>query len=272
MAGIAASKSLKWPLKLVFLTLLAVLAYFVAKVVISFTNPESLWESGDLQSSAPVTSSAKAQSYSFTSDPFNSSKVETVIDEAVLNADVPETTLNLKMTGRIAGDNGNAILRTSDNKEAVYKIGDEVISDVVLKAVNKDFVVLSVNGQLQRLTFERNEDIGLSGPKASSAPKTISPKPKQSVDMLSMLQNVNLRRSMKGGKLQGYKVKSNRPDVDLTQFGFKRGDIVTAVDGKDITQGNIDMLKLYQEAAQKGQVDMTVLRNGQTRRIQLGTQ
>lgn len=268
MAVNATKNNVKWPLQLVFLTLLAALAYLIARIVISLTNPESLWVTHDALRPAKITSSVKYDDFSFTNDPFNKSNVQPLTTETVLNEDVPETTLNLKMTGRIAGNNGSAILRTSDNKEAVYRIDEEVISDVILKAVNKDFVVLSVNGQLQRLTFDRDEDTGLTKTKTSIA--KVAAAPSTSSDILSMLQSVNLQRSVKNGQLQGYKVKSNRPGLDIGQFGLKRGDVVTKFDGKDITQGNIDLLKLFQEASQKGQVDLTVLRNGQTRTIQLG--
>ncbi len=271
MAVTATKSNVKWPVKLVFLLLLAVLAYFIAKIVITLTNPESLWVSDNLTTSAPVAPVVKAANFSFTTDPFKTSNSEPVTKSVVLNEDVPETTLNLKMTGRIAGDNGSAILRTSDKKEAVYRIDEEVISDVILKAVNKDFVVLSVNGQLQRLTFERDKDIGLSRTKTAPQQKKTSPDSVLSGDVMSLLKSVNLRRSLKNGKLQGYKVKSNSPGLDVKKFGFERGDIVTAFDGKDITQGNVDLLKLFQEASQKKQVDLTVLRNGQTQTIQLGT-
>ena len=267
MAVNATKNNIKWPLQLVFLTLLAVLAYLIVRIVIALTNPESLWVRSDINRPTPVASSVQSGNFSFTSDPFNRSNVEQAVSETILNEDVPETTLNLKMTGRIAGDDGSAILRTSDNKEAVYRIDDEVISDVFLKAVNKDFVVLSVNGQLQRLTFERDEESGLAKAKTPvQAAAALSDKP----EILSLLKNVNLQRSVKNGQLQGYKVKSNKPGLNIAQFGLKRGDVVTKFDGKDVTQGNIDLLQLFQEASQKGQVDLTVLRNGQTRTIQLG--
>lgn len=273
MAVTASSDGLRWPLRLLTLALFAALAFLLVRIVMSLTNPESLWRNDGLNTSSPIAVSQTAQNFSFKSDPFNRTRKDVSVVQEVLNQDVPETTLNLRMTGRIAGEQGSAILRTSDNKEAVYKIDDEVISDVFLKAVNKDFVVLSVNGQLQRLTFERDEDVGLKTPVTKTASKVsaLTPNIAMTQNVVSLLQNVNLRRSMKNGRLEGYKVKSNRPDVDLSKFGLKKGDIVTQVDNKDITQGRIDFLKLFQEAAQKGQVEVTVLRNGQSQKIQLGS-
>lgn len=272
MAVNATSHSLRWPLKLLALALLGALVYLCVRIVITFTNPESIWQNNDFKASAPMMAAETSRNFAFTSDPFKSVSEVTLIDEEVLNEDVPETSLNLKMTGRISGQQGSAILRTSDNKEAVYKIGDEIISDVFLKAVNKDFVVLSVNGQLQRLTFERDENTGLTASVPAKLNASIlPPNLTANQDILSLLQHVSLRRSMKNGRLEGYKVKSNSPEIDITQFGFVKGDIVTQIDGNNITKGRMDFLKLFQEASERGQVEVAVLRNGQNLKIKLGS-
>lgn len=274
MAATATGSSLRWPLHLLVLILLLALAYMLVRIFITLTNPESFWQNNDITLSSPIAKPQTSRNFSFTSDPFNRANADIIIDEEVINQDVPETTLNLKMTGRISGEQGSAILRTSDNKEVVYKVGDEVISDVFVKAVNKDFVVLSVNGQLQRLTFEQSEEGKLSQREASArgiSPETpILPNSVLNEDMFSLMQNVSLRRSMKNGRLEGYKVRSNRPDIDISKFGFEKGDIITQVGGKNLTKGRIDFLTLMQQAAERGQVDITVLRNGQSQKIRLG--
>ncbi len=271
MAVKATTQSLQWPLRLLAMVLLMALAYLIVKIFITLTNPESLWQNENISLSSPTTITQTSRNFSFTSDPFNSANADTIVDDEVINQDVPETTLNLKMTGRISGEQGSAILRTSDNKEAVYKVGDDVISDVILKAVNKDFVVLSVNGQLQRLTFEQNEEGKLSRREIAVLQAPNLPSSGLNEDMFSLMQNISLRRSMKNGRLEGYKVKSNRPNLDITKFGFEKGDIITQISGTNITKGRIDFLTLMQEAAERGQVELTVLRNGQTQKIRLGS-
>jgi len=76
---------------------------------------------------------------------------------------------------------------------------------------------------------------------------------------------------MKNGQLKGYSVKANRPGVDLSPYGFAKGDVITAIGGTDITRGRPDFLALFDQAAQSGGTEVTVLRNGQTRTITLGT-
>jgi len=51
---------------------------------------------------------------------------------------------------------------------------------------------------------------------------------------------MSLRRVMKDGQLKGYSVKANRPGVDLSPYGFSKGDVITAIGGTDITRGRPD--------------------------------
>ena len=177
-------------------------------------------------------------------------------------------------------------MRTPDNKEGNYRLGDEIVDGVTLQAVNKDFVVLDVDGQIQRLTFERGDDTGLVNKTADTeetprtsitvnSPTSQSPataqSPEISGNVSALFQNISLRRVMKNGQLTGYSVKANRPGVDLTPYGFSKGDIVTAIGGTDITRGRPDFLNLFEQAANSGGTEVTVLRNGQTRTIKLGT-
>ena len=263
-------------MRLIGLALVAALCFVLAKIVITLTNPESIWTGKDVAAPTTVKSVQGLQNFTFSSDPFNSTRQEGAVEEVIINSDVPETTLNLKLTGHIAGEKGSANLRTPDNKEAAYRIGDEVISDVILKAVNKDFVVLSVNGQLQRLTVERAKEEGFlqrNNDTTNLKPNNSAPSSKAllSQDVLTVIQNLSFDRSIKNGQVQGYTIKTNRPDFNVRQFGIEKGDLVTEIDGKDITTKKVDFLSLFQEVSQKGNIEITVLRNGQSKKIKLGS-
>ena len=287
MTATSTAKSMTWAIRLAAAMLVLSLAYVLMKTVITYTNPESVWESPDL---APISGQRAqqggVQSFTFTTDPFNRDVAPDTEAIVAIGEDAPETTLNLKLTGRTAGINGTAILRTPDNKEGNYRLGDEIVSGVTLQAVNKDFIVLDVDGELQRLTFERGDNTGLvkkmaadeEAPKTSVTVKTSSAQnsatiqsPEISGDVSKVFQNISLRRVMKNGQLTGYSVKANRPGVDLTPYGFSKGDVVTAIGGTDITRGRPDFINLFEQAANSGGTELTVLRNGQTRIIKLGT-
>jgi len=206
MTASAISDKSAGPIRLMALALLAALAFVVVQIVITFTNPESVWTQDKVSSTAQVSTSGGSQNFSFTTDPFNNTVLDALIEDEVQALDVPETSLNLKLTGLVTGLNGSAILRTPDNKESGYRVGDEVISDVVLKSINKGFVVLSVNGQSQRLTFERDETGGLTQPVPNAASYEAFPRSNKGFDknVGSLFQNINLRRSMKNGQSRVY--------------------------------------------------------------------
>ena len=286
MAVAATSNGMSLAIRALTLLLTGLLAYVLVRLIMGFLNPESLW-SAPSQSAAAISSAARpanAQSFNFSSDPFNRNNAgpAPVIAVQDLGEDAPETTLNLVLTGRVTGPKGSAILRTPDNKETDFRVGDEVLKDVILQAVNKDFIVLSVDGQLQRLTFER-DGLGVLQTKAQTLPQSLTPADVQlkqagfslnknitGADLGTLFQNVSLSRQQKDGRLIGFTVRSNRPGLDLTQFGLQKGDIVTQIGDTDITQGRPDFLSLFQDAAVTGRAEVTVIRNGQPEIIKLG--
>jgi len=277
MAIAASNKGMQWVIRLIIALLILVLGYVIVKTIITLTNPESVWKQPTLvpASTQNVTANG-AQSFSFTTDPFNRTVEITPEIIAEVGEDAPETTLNLKLTGRTAGSNGTAILRTPDNKEGNYRLGDEIVPGVTLQAVNKDFIVLDVDGQMQGLMKKTasNEDapktrLTLKTEISSNAIPVTTPTISDNVSQL--FQNISLRRVMKDGHLTGYSVKANRPGIDLTPFGFSKGDIVTAIGGEDITIGRPDFMALFEQAENQGSIDVTVLRNGQIKTIKLGT-
>jgi len=287
MAKATTNNSMQWAARIICALLAVALGYVIVKTVITITNPESVWKQPAI---APVSvqniAARGPESFNFSTDPFNRDVPAQVEILSQVGEDAPETTLNLKLTGRTAGSNGTAIIRTPDNKEGNYRLDDEIVPGVTLQAVNKDFIVLDVDGQIQRLTFERSEDTGLivktadgdQAPKTTLSVKAPTRQAAPSVqsqaisgDVSTLFQNISLRRVMKNGQLTGYSVKANRAGVDLSPFGFSKGDIVTAIGGTDITRGRPDFLALFENAAQSSNTEVTVLRNGQVKTIKLGT-
>ena len=175
MALAASDTGANWIIRLGIAVLVLALGYMIVRTVITFTNPETVWKQPSLSPAAPQTVVSRgAQNFNFTTDPFNRAAVD--VPEVVedFGEDAPETTLNLTLTGRMAGTDGTAILRTPDNKEGNYGLGDEIVSGVTLQAVNKDFIVLDVDGQLQRLTFARDNETGLMAkPEDADVPPSI---------------------------------------------------------------------------------------------------
>ena len=91
-------------------------------------------------------------------------------------------------------------------------------------------------------------------------------------DVSLLFQNVSLRRVNNAGKLMGYSIKPNQPNMDLIKFGFLKEDIITAIDGVDITVGSPNFVKLFEQSKKSGNVVLTIIRNGQTEKIKIGLQ
>lgn len=78
-------------------------------------------------------------------------------EEASKSAEIPKTKLNLVLRGSLAdigSNNGDssAIIQDS-NQDKLYSEGDALPGGVTLKAINADHVILSRNGQLEKLFF-----------------------------------------------------------------------------------------------------------------------
>jgi len=115
---ITAFKTLNLPMRLLALALVAATSFIIMRVVITLTNPESLWTKSAVNAPSSTRPKATSKNFSFTSDPFNIENEGGSVEEDIIDLDVPETTLNLKMTGRVVGDEGSAILRTANNQRA----------------------------------------------------------------------------------------------------------------------------------------------------------
>ena len=263
-----------------FINLLIVSAifYLLAKSTISFISPSSAWVPLrlDIKNSESSLIPNK-ETFKFEVDPFNRKLTDGPITQMQIVQDAPETTLNLVLTGMISGPNGIAILKKSDEKQRSYKVGELIYPGVVLQSVQKNYIIIDVDGKIQRLTFNREEITGLSyrnddlkSNKGLNKESLVTRSSDFDVDLL--FQNLSLRRVSEAGKLRGYSIKQNQPNMDLTKLGFLKEDIITAIDGVDITSGSPNFVKLFEQSRKSGNVVMTIIRNGKTKKIKIGLQ
>ena len=273
--------------KTLCLILLAALAYLCIRIAITFINPETIWAQPEIGVTAPNPVQRQGgDAISFTTNPFNRGNIAPPVafDTFDLGEDAPETTLNLVLTGRTTGENASAILRTTDNIEAVFRIDDEVIPGVTLQAVNKDFIVLRVDGQIQKLTFERPDRTNLQREHSSKTTHGNGRNPgllksatqvkisnSNAADLAStFFQNFNLQPEIRDGQLVGYLINGNQPGTNLAQFGLNKGDVVTTINGINIAKNQAALGELFKNITTAKDVEMTVLRNGQPHNIKFG--
>ncbi len=253
------------------LALIAGIAYGFARMVIAFIAPESLWVSPAASPTANSTTSAPSiRSIDLSFDPFHRNS-ETIADEIIeIGTDAPETTLNLKLFGRRAGKNGTAIVQTPDKKQALYKIGDEIIDGVILKAVTADYIVLSQGGRVERLTFEREaaRTLSLTADEitrtATSLPPTSLPPTSGAVN--AIMDQIRIRPVYHNGVKRGIRLSPRSSKIDLSQYGLQPSDIITRINSVDMAAKRPDIFSLRNER----HITLTILRDGVETTLNIG--
>jgi len=208
------------------------------------------------------------------------------IDRTEIGDDAPETKLQLVLKGRnAAGDGaGSAILQLPDRSEKTFQTGDDVLNNVTLEAVYKTHVILSQRGQLERLTFERDNQNGgglitnnlppQQTPKravSASAPKAVN---RAAVSSAQRYQDSGLTPQdimrylrpspvMRDGQLQGFRLRSSNKALDLSGYGLRPNDIVTHVNGEDLRHSSNISTVLDGLRSNHSSLTITINRDGQ---------
>lgn len=273
-------------IRVVQVVLLLFIGWFLMRAVLLFSNPESAWSSlPEVATLNPSSGSIEAQDYNFSSDPFRLAVSEATETAVFLDPgfDVPETQLNLELTGRTVGNPGSAVLKTPDNDEGSYREGDEIMNGVTLQSVTSDFVVLDVRGELERLTFskENQTSLGLSIEQSSVSISNSVSVPSQSIqpqsipslnsiDAANLLNTVRLNPNYDDGQLLGYQIQPRGDAGVLKNFGLEPGDMVTAVNGESLLQGRLDLQELTQTLSNARQVRLDIIRDGRPQTVKIG--
>jgi len=190
-------------------------------------------------------------------DPFHRERPTTVagMSAAVLE-DAPETQLDLKVYGmraHIGGDTSSAIIQTPDNKQAAYFIGDEIIPGVTLKSVDIDFVILDRNGVSERLSRQgKKEDGRETGPTRELD--------NLAFEASDMLNDLRFYPHREGRNVIGYKMRSRRGGA-IAKYGFERDDIITSINGEDLTQPQVNLPSLWKNFKMAQYASIQIIRD-----------
>ena len=290
MAQTTQSRPAKWALGALAVAGVGLSAFWVAKATTIWFNPESEWVAPlPVQSASISQRTLPAMDTRF--DAFHRDATPVEASPVSIGEDAPETTLNLTLKGHRAGPNGSATILTPDRKQAPYYIGDEIIPGVTLEAVNPGFAVIRRSTGLERLSNKREELFGGQPdttnaaivPAASTRTNVRDPlaqrraqgsgsgntNPLARISAGDLLRNITLDRVMDGDKVKGYSV-SARGGMDLSAFGLRPGDIVTHVNGDDLTQGRPDLAELMEDMSSRNDAQIIVLRNGTPVTVRIG--
>jgi len=252
--------------------LVGILGWLIVRIIMGVMNPQSLYAPEPIvtPSSAVTSSSGAAHSYDFSSDPFNFGDVPIIDDEPI--EDAPETTLNLKLKGIVS--DSSAVFRLADGKDKTVEIDEEVMDGVTLTSTAKDFVMLDVNGDLQRLTLERvklEAESGKSTIIRAAPAASVGPSRADAERLFSQIQltpDYDMGPNRKK-QIQGFKIKA-RPGTNLDKFGLKSGDVVTRIGPVLLNKNSPNIKELRGLMSTGAAQDIEVLRDGKVVTIRLG--
>jgi len=261
-------------------------AMWLAKAGVIFTNPESEWVA-PLPVQSTQIDRAKIAPLDTRFDAFHRTQ-PTEVMPATIGDDAPETTLNLILKGHRAGPNGSATIQTPDRTQAPYYIGDEIMPGVTLEAVYQGYVIIRRSTGLERLSNKREQLFGRTEETEATVTETgggngqelLATRRAQgsgsgqtpnyaAVSGGDLLQNIALDRVMEGQAVKGYRV-SSRGGMSLSDFGLEPSDIITHINGEDMTQGRPDLSALMEEMSRRNSATLSVLRDGAPVTVRIG--
>tara|TARA_R100001015_G_C4624202_1_gene182291 strand:- start:452 stop:1267 length:816 start_codon:yes stop_codon:yes gene_type:complete len=167
------------------------------------------------------------------------------------------TRLSLVLRGSIAGTTSadSSAIIASGERQRVYAVGDELqfsTPGVTLDSVHPQYVVLNNNGRLESLWMY--EPTGSATAPAARVRVTGSAAPQVN-------ERVQIRLYRENGIVRGLQIRDDSDATLLAAAGLQVGDIITAVDGIAVNQGN-DLSALTRELENRERVELALIRNG----------
>jgi general secretion pathway protein C len=195
-----------------------------------------------------------------------------------------ETKLQLKLWGTVTGNSQNASAVIEDTKERVQQLYhiDDALQNAIVKEIHREKVILEVQGSLEVLQMEelqgrsggskgaRQKKIRKTTPSNVPERKSISLKREridEAVnDLGSLMKQVRIRPHYKDGKSDGLTLSGIRSKSIFGEMGFRNGDVIVGVDGKDIESVD-DALSLYENLQTAENVQVQIRRRGRLQTI-----
>lgn len=186
--------------------------------------------------------------------------------------DAPETSLDLVLKGirAVTGDGeATATIVTPDNRQSLFREGDEILRGVVISRILSDRIILDKDGTYESLFREGR----------SSALEVIGgAEPRQEIDgrvtvetgiyrvpgLPALWQAARLERAADGG---GWRVRAAGDEASLARFGLADGDRVETVAGRQTAA--MDYEDLTDLLGDGDRVELTVGRGGKSLRLTL---
>ena len=195
-----------------------------------------------------------------------------------------ETKLQLKLWGTVTGNTQNASAVIEDTKMRVQQLYhvDDALQNAIVKEIHREKVILEVKGSFEVLQME--ELRGTGGGSKGARQKTIRKQTASNVpqrksislkrerideavnDLGSLMKQVRIRPHYKDGQSDGLTLSGIRSNSIFGEMGFRNGDVIVGVDGKNIESVD-DALSLYENLQTAENVQVEIRRRGRLQTI-----
>lgn len=201
--------------------------------------------------------------------------------EGPSQANIPLSSLNLKLAGVIASDRGGfALISVNGQPQAPFFIGEKIVDNAVLDSVLPDRIILIRNGIKESLLLDSDAEntSAVASPLASPDPRTGATggllkkigDNRYQVNRSLVKENTSnpdlLRQALivpnEGG---GFLVKNIQAGSVIDKLGLKAGDVITKVNNLPLNS-MVDVMQLYRltgDINKINNVNVEVVRNGQ---------
>jgi general secretion pathway protein C len=195
-----------------------------------------------------------------------------------------ETDLQLKLWGTVTGNDQIAYAVIEDTKQRMQQLYhvEDGVQNAIVKEIHREKVVLEVDGNFEVLQMEKIEGrpTGRAGARQATRRRTQSPgtsEPKKITlkreriesainDLGSLMKQVRIRPHYKDGQSDGLTLSGIRSNSIFSEMGFRNGDVITGVDGKNIESVD-DALSLYENLQSADRVQVQIRRRGRLQTI-----
>ena len=195
-----------------------------------------------------------------------------------------ETRLQLKLWGTVTGNGQNAYAVIEDIKQRVqqlYHVEDAILNAIV-KEIHREKVILEVDGAFEVLQMEeirgtagRSNVARLKRDRKPEGSKTLGSKSislkRERIDeavndLGNLMKQVRIRPHYKDGQSDGLTLSGIRSSSIFSEMGFRNGDVIVGVDGKNIESVD-DALSLYENLQSAENVQVQLRRRGRLQTI-----
>jgi general secretion pathway protein C len=200
--------------------------------------------------------------------------------ESIQVAQLRLTSLNCTLVGTIVDDEGDGwavILDNEGGQQEMATVGSHFKGARVVRIL-KDKVVLNLNGkdELLLMDMEERPEQASAAPTASSSSRgqvvtyNISRNVVQESlnNLASVMSQARVEPNIQGGEPEGFRITQIQSGSLLSSMGFRNGDVIKSVNGRDISTTE-DAMRLYDTMKGSSFFQVGILRDNRSQTIQV---